>query len=547
MRLSGELTHPDIDYTPHYGIERNIGIETGLTLNQVLEEYGDPGIVTTRFIPKYPSVGPVITLQGRSISRTNAPISTHGVIYILGIGTAGNGVGVMKRKEISMESNSVRRKDSFQQQRLVLDLFYSTSRQLVQKQDQFLYLDTMETTKIQAHLVKLLFVKKVASSLKRRSSRSTKQMVLEHLLTVVLLKTKQQHSPKLVLVLYSQSVVSQRVQLVRPEQVLVVEHPYSMERQILLLCTDSRRYCNTYTIWYRDFITNADSSTMDLELSHSEETSILLQVFVYLTTDLVHSVYLVVLQNQQSNHLLQEVAILTDITGVAETRKISVFQDFVPSGTFTIFGELTHPDIDYTPAYTGIGNVTISGIGWGEQNFQRSDLVLQHSLVLLFSDLQQIPSRVQSSSIQKEHLHLRNMPSIKFTDTTETTKIQAHLVLQQYLVFLQPERYLSSKTLFHQEHLQYSILHLYTQTFVTFRQLVLGWFFIRQVEQLSNPSEKATTQLKDPLRDSLDLKNLLLVQLTLVLVNLIPLALVKLNTSSSSKVEPTLLLFNSYK
>ena len=41
---------------------------------------------------------------------------------------------------------------------------------------------------------------------------------------------------------------------------------------------------------------------------------------------------------------------------------MAVFQDFVPSGTFTISGELTHPDIDYTPAYTGIGNVTISGI-----------------------------------------------------------------------------------------------------------------------------------------------------------------------------------------
>ena len=55
-------------------------------------------------------------------------------------------------------------------------------------------------------------------------------------------------------------------------------------------------------------------------------------------------------------------AILTDITGVAETRYLQVFQDFVPSGTFTISGELTHPDIDFTPAYTGIGNVTISGI-----------------------------------------------------------------------------------------------------------------------------------------------------------------------------------------
>ena len=32
-RLYGELNHPQIDFTPHYGIERNIGIETGITLS----------------------------------------------------------------------------------------------------------------------------------------------------------------------------------------------------------------------------------------------------------------------------------------------------------------------------------------------------------------------------------------------------------------------------------------------------------------------------------------------------------------------------------
>ena len=54
-------------------------------------------------------------------------------------------------------------------------------------------------------------------------------------------------------------------------------------------------------------------------------------------------------------------AILTDITGAAETRYFQVFQDFVPSGTFTLSGELTHPEIDFTPAYTGSGITTISG------------------------------------------------------------------------------------------------------------------------------------------------------------------------------------------
>jgi len=104
QRLSGELVHPQIDFTPHYGIDRNIGIETGFTLQPGGGTDRITGITTAVFVPKYPGgqslldgfnghTREVIKLDGRSISRTNAPISTHGVIYILGIGTAGNGVG----------------------------------------------------------------------------------------------------------------------------------------------------------------------------------------------------------------------------------------------------------------------------------------------------------------------------------------------------------------------------------------------------------------------------------------------------------------------
>lgn len=99
IRLSGNLVHPFIDYTPHYGIERNVGIETGIFIlpGGAGGEYGNPGIVTTRFAPQYPggyagggTAGP-IKLSDRAISRTNAPITTDGTIYILGIGTAANG------------------------------------------------------------------------------------------------------------------------------------------------------------------------------------------------------------------------------------------------------------------------------------------------------------------------------------------------------------------------------------------------------------------------------------------------------------------------
>ena len=93
LRLVGQLVHPQIDYTPHYGIDRNIGIETGITLNPGSSpgEYGNPGIVTTRFIPNYDGLG-VISLSGKAIGRTNAPIFTSGTIHILGVHTAAQGI-----------------------------------------------------------------------------------------------------------------------------------------------------------------------------------------------------------------------------------------------------------------------------------------------------------------------------------------------------------------------------------------------------------------------------------------------------------------------
>ena len=99
QRLYGELNHPQIDFTPHYGIDRNIGIETGITLKPGSSpgEYGNPGIVTSRFVPKYtggPGVGTdgVLLFSGKAIGRTNAPIFTDGTIYILGVHTAAQGI-----------------------------------------------------------------------------------------------------------------------------------------------------------------------------------------------------------------------------------------------------------------------------------------------------------------------------------------------------------------------------------------------------------------------------------------------------------------------
>ena len=283
---------------------------------------------------------------------------------------------------------------------------------------------------------------------------------------------------------------------------------------------------------------------MDLELLLSATISRLLLESEILSLYLVLSLDLVLLQNQSLYHLLQ----------VRFSQKLQVLQiqdTFKYSKTLfhlvhLQYLENLHIQISTTHQHTLVLEMLPSLVlQTSPERLHRLELVLQHFLDLQHSDLQQIQSKVQSSSIQRALLQLPNfigytlllrlvlLQSLvlvlqnqsRLTDTTETTKIQAHLVD------------LHSPT-----HL------LYTQTFVTFRQLVLELpSFTRQVEQLSNQSRRATTQLKDSSRDSQELRNLKLVQLMLVLVNLIPLELVKLNTSSSSKVEPTLSLFNSYK
>ena len=184
------------------------------------------------------------------------------------------------------------------------------------------------------------------------------------------------------------------------------------------------------------------------------------------------------------------------------------------------------------------------------QILSKLDLVLLHSLVQLLSESQQTIWKEQSSSIQKALL--LSPHSIKFTDTTETTKIQAHLVLLQSLVLVLQNQYRYLDTMetteiqAHLEHL-HSPIHLsYIQKFVIFLQLVLVLqSFIRQVELLSNHLPSPITRLREDSKDLQVLRNPSLEQLTLVLVRLIPLVMLRVNTSSSRKADPTLLLSNS--
>ena len=105
ITLSGELTHPDIDYTPHYGIEKNIGIgttgiqfsETSAAVERVVFDPSENttlfefvGIVTAdkRVVYNTPENTQLITLSGTA-SEINVNVAIENTILfgVTGIAT----------------------------------------------------------------------------------------------------------------------------------------------------------------------------------------------------------------------------------------------------------------------------------------------------------------------------------------------------------------------------------------------------------------------------------------------------------------------------
>ena len=320
-------------------------------------EYGDPGIVTTRFIPKYPSVGPVITLQGRSISRTNAPISTHGVIYILGIGTAGNGVGGPEEKgdldgvefgakerfipatEIGAGSLLFDFQTTGAEARPISVFGYygddkdpGTSGQITIRQEGGIF--------TQEKIIKIYETDGTGAftySGAAQDEATTFSEVGSGSLFAIGGIAESTTAAELVAgtsIFNGEADIAFSAQTPEDTATLTLSGTGVAQRRF--------EYDGSGTLTLRRDI----NPITGVRLSHDGSGTF--SVFGGAAESTVEP--------------SSARAILTDITGAAETRKISVFQDFVPSGTFTISGELTHPDIDYTPAYTGIGNVTISGI-----------------------------------------------------------------------------------------------------------------------------------------------------------------------------------------
>ena len=357
MRLSGELTHPDIDYTPHYGIERNIGIETGLTLKPGSSggEYGDPGIVTTRFIPKYPSVGPVITLQGRSISRTNAPISTHGVIYILGIGTAGNGVGGPEEKG-DLDGVEFGAKERFIPATeigagsLLFD-FQTTGAEARPIKVFGYYGDDKDpgtsgqiTIRQEGGILTIekIMVPEIGSGTFTYSGAGQDEK-----------QTFSEVGSGSLFAIGGISESSTAAELVAGTSIFNGEADVAYSAQtpentatITLSGTGvaQRRY---------EF---DGSGTLTLRRDLQVLTGSILSIKTGGTFSVLGGAAEATVEPSAAR------AILTEIGGAAEYRPIQVFQDFVPSGTLTLSGELTHPDIDYTPAYTASGTLNVSGV-----------------------------------------------------------------------------------------------------------------------------------------------------------------------------------------
>ena len=357
LRLVGELTHPDIDYTPHYGIDRNIGIETGMFLLPGGGLNGDgtgPGIVTTRFLPKYPASGTII-IEGKAIGRTNAPILTDGTIYILGIGTEGNGqigddgIGDLNGVEFGAKERFVPATE-FGAGSLLFDFqttgaearpvkvfgYYGddkdpgTSGQITIRQEggiltiertvvpeigsgTFTYSGAGQgeaTTSVEIGSGSLFGIGGIAES-----TTAAELVAGTSIFNGTAVESFSAQTPEdtATITLSGTGVAQRRFEPVGSGTLTLSSGAERVVTGIILSPSGS----GTFSI-----LGGAAEATVEPSAAR---------------------------------------AILTDITGVAETRYFQVFQDFVPSGTFTLSGELTHPEIDFTPAYTGSGITTISG------------------------------------------------------------------------------------------------------------------------------------------------------------------------------------------
>jgi len=369
MRIQGELNHPAIDYTPHYGIDRNIGLETGFTFQSGGGEDRVTGIVTTRFLPEYPggqtlldgnngNTSEVIKIDGRSISRTNAPISTHGVIYILGIGTAGNGVGGPDEQgdldgvefgatwrftpatEYGMGSIMFDFTGTAPSREINVFGYYGDDRDpgtsggyTIRQEGGILTIESITIPEIGSGTYTFSGgVSDLASSVTEIGGGSLFAIggISENTAAAELVAGTSIFN----------GTAEESFTIAPPDDnlgigtaVLTLSGTGFAQRRFEYDGSGTFTLSNNINVVTGIRLTATGSGTLFGFGSAAE--AIPFQGFAS--------------------------SLLVDIDGEADTRYFQVFQDFVPSGTITISGELTHPDIDYTPSERGGGFSTFFG------------------------------------------------------------------------------------------------------------------------------------------------------------------------------------------
>ena len=369
MRIQGELNHPAIDYTPHYGIDRNVGIETGLFVLPGGGADRVTGITTSVFIPKYPggqslldgkngNTSEVITIGGRSISRTNAPISTHGVIYILGIGTAGNGVGGPDEKgdldgvefgatwrftpatEYGMGSIMFDFTGTAPSREINVFGYYGDDRDpgtsggfTVRQEGGVLTIESITIPEVGSGTYTFSGgVSDLAASVTEVGGGSLFAIggISENTAAAELVAGTSIFN----------GTAEESFTTVPPDDnlgigtaVLTLSGTGFAQRRFEYDGSGTFTFSNNISVVTGVRLTATGSGTLFGFGSAAE--SVPYQGFAS--------------------------SVLVDFAGAAETRYFQVFQDFVPSGTITLSGELTHPDIDYTPSERGGGFSTFFG------------------------------------------------------------------------------------------------------------------------------------------------------------------------------------------
>ena len=363
--------------------------------------------------------------------------STHGVIYILGIGTDGNGViddqtgiGDLSGVEFGAKERFIPATE-IGSGSIMFDFPDNCT-----KQTNTEFTDTMETTKIQAHLVKSLFVRKVVSSQKRSIIRIYKT---DGTGAYTYSGAAQDEATTFSEVGSGSLFAIGGISETKTSAELVAGTSiFNGDGRCCLLCSDSRKYSNTYTIW-RGICLRVYESTMDLELSHSATTSRLLLeselsldgIWYSLWTWFCCRINSRTICCKSNSYRYHRCCRIQD-TNSSIPRLHSIWYIHTIWRTYTSRYRL-HTSIHWS---------------WScnyylEQHYSKvCPEVASGTATLLWICNSQIYSRRsrRNSPLRYKRRLCTYQLSIKFTDTTETTKIQAHLVLQQYLVLVSYKR-----------------------------------------------------------------------------------------------------------